>query len=54
MTPTNLLIMLALVYFTVTIVDWVLALTAQARVVLVLILLVLYTVWIFGLPMVRA
>ena len=54
MTPTNLLIVVLLTWASVTLIDWVLALTAQARVVLVLILLVVYVVWVFGLPLFRA
>ena len=52
MTPTNLLIVILLTWGSATLIDWVLALTAPTRVILVLALFIVYALWVFGLPLV--
>lgn len=51
--PLNLLIVLALTWLTVSIVDWFQVLTARGRLILAVILLVAYWLWVIGVPFAR-
>lgn len=50
MTPTNLLIVLGLTWLTVSILDWFQILTARGRVMATVICLIVYALWVIGLP----
>ena len=53
MTPTNLLLVLLLTWLTVSIADWFQILTARGRLILGVILLVVYWLWVIGVPFAR-
>ena len=50
MTPNALALVLLLTFLTVTIIDWLVAL--KSRAVVVLIALVIYFVWVIGVPVI--
>lgn len=52
MTPIALLTVLALTWLSMTILDWLLPLAAQSRILMTLALLVIYVVWVIGLPLI--
>ena len=53
MTPLNLLIVLLLTFLTVSIADWFQVLTARGRLILAVIALVVYWLWVIGVPFAR-
>lgn len=54
MTPINLLIVLALTWLSVTIIWWLFAPKEDRRPLVTVLLLIVYTVWIIGVPIIVA